>query len=61
VDGARVHFMGLLPTGVLQTITIYGDRSPNLGRDAGRHVAVMSWHEPGGLLSYSVQFFGSCE
>jgi hypothetical protein len=53
--------MGLLPTGVLQTITIYGDRSPNLGRDAGRHVAVMSRHEPGGLLSYSVQFFGSCE
>lgn len=60
-DGARIHLMGLLPTGTLQTITIYGDRSPNLGRDAGRHVAVMSRHEPGGFLTYSVQFFGSCE
>jgi hypothetical protein len=61
VDGARVHFMGLLPTGTLQSITIYGDRSPNLGRDAGRHVAVLSRHEPSGFLTYGVQFLGSCE
>ena len=60
VDGARIHLMGLLPTGTLQTVTIYGDRSDS-GRDAGRHVAVLSRHEPGAFLTYGVQYLGSCE
>jgi hypothetical protein len=60
VDGARIHLMGLLPTGTLQTVTIYGDRSDS-SRDGGRHIALLSRHEPGAFLTYGVQYLGSCE
>ena len=35
VDGARIHLMGLLPTGTLQTVPIHGDRSDTAVTPAG--------------------------